>query len=92
MRLRQPSARRDSARQANMSPDDAQQRRKAWIDGAIAISKAPHARPPCPECEGGTLEGEFVKGSDGKNGALIIRCPKCGAWNEVRLGPQGPEA
>jgi hypothetical protein len=61
-----------------------------WLAAGIALGNNPEAQVRCPECDHAYLASQDVELSNQKT-ARIIRCPKCGRYEELlgveRRGP-----
>lgn len=59
-----------------------------WIDAAVVLGKDPTAKVLCPQNEDAYLEAwDQVLGNDegGQRFARHLRCPICGAYNEMLM-------
>jgi uncharacterized C2H2 Zn-finger protein len=57
-----------------------------WIEAGKAIAADPQAKIICPRCADEFLEVEdFSNPSAPDEIERVMKCPKCGAWNSLRL-------
>jgi uncharacterized C2H2 Zn-finger protein len=57
-----------------------------WIQAAKTLADDPSAKVPCPRCSAESLQVEDVPNpADPEVMERILRCPRCGAMNALRL-------
>jgi len=60
--------------------------RQRWIEAGKTLAASPLTQVPCPRCEDSCLEIQDVRSPNAPEELeRIMRCPKCGAVNVLRL-------
>jgi hypothetical protein len=64
--------------------------RARWLDAARRVDDGERENLLCPEHQDGYLEVRWVPAQDGVGGEYWLRCPACGAGNELLVRHRRP--